>query len=98
MMAPHVSRQAGGLTVIFRSTISFNSIATGIGCLIGLAAGLAAASAHATDLTVVHQSALEFVCMFDGNCRSSIAPAGVAKTSAPKHSLKPPDNLRVEPE
>jgi hypothetical protein len=77
------------LTVIFRSAISFSSIATGIGFLIGLVPGLAAAPAYATDLTVVRQSALEFVCMFDGDCRSSITPAGVGAITPPEPSSDP---------
>jgi hypothetical protein len=77
------------LTVIFSKTFSFNSIATGIGCLVGLACGLAAGPVHATDLTVVHQSALEFVCMFDGDCRSSITPAGVGAITPPEPSSDP---------
>ena len=75
--------------MIFRSSISFNSIAAAIGCFVGLAPGLAAAPAYATDLTVVHQSALEFVCMFDGNCRSSIGPAGVGAITPPEPSSDP---------
>jgi hypothetical protein len=77
------------LTVIFRSTISFNSIATGIGYFVGLTLGLAAGPVFATDLTVVHQSALEFTCMFDGDCRSSIAPAGVGAIPPPEPSSDP---------
>jgi hypothetical protein len=77
------------LTVIFRNTFSFNSIAAGIGYFSGLTLGLAAAPVYATDLTVVHQSALEFVCMFDGDCRSSIAPAGMGAIPPPEPSSDP---------
>lgn len=66
--------------MIFRNTFSFNSIATGVGYLVGLA------PIHATDLTVVHQSTLEFVCMFDGHCRSGITPAGVGAIPRPEPS------------
>jgi hypothetical protein len=76
------------LTVIFRNSISFSSIAAGIGCFIGLASGLAA-PVYATDLTVVHQSALEFVCMFDSDCRSSITPAGIGAIPPPEPSGDP---------
>lgn len=75
--------------MIFRNTFSFNSIAAGIGCFVGLAPGLAAAPAHATDLTVVHQSALEFVCMFDGDCRSRVVPAGMGPITPPEPSSDP---------
>jgi hypothetical protein len=77
------------LTVIFKNTFSFNSIATGVGCLVGLAPGLAAAPVHATDLTVIHQSALEFICMFDGDCRSSVTPAGIGAITPPEPSSDP---------
>lgn len=75
--------------MIFRSAFSFNSIATGVGCLVGLTFGLTVAPVSATDLTVVHQSALKFVCMFDGDCRSSITPAGVGAITPPEPSSDP---------
>ena len=75
--------------MIFRSTFSLNSMAAGIGCFIGLAPGLAAGPVYATDLSVVHQNALEFTCMFDGDCRSSITPAGVGAIPPPEPSSDP---------
>jgi hypothetical protein len=63
------------LTVIFRSQFYFNSIAAGIGCLIGLAPGLVG-SALAMDITIVRQTGSEFICMFNADCRSGPATGG----------------------
>jgi hypothetical protein len=52
-----------------------------LGLVLGTFVGLAAiaAPAHATDLIIVEQSMLRFVCMFDADCSSSVLPRDVGK-------------------
>jgi hypothetical protein len=66
-----------GLTVIFRRQFSLNAIATCLACSIGLAAGLAPSPAHALDLTVVHQTGQEFICMFAADCSTGTATGAI---------------------
>lgn len=54
-----------------------NIFGAAFGAVVGLAAAAWLAPAHATDLIVVNQSMLRFVCLFVGDCSNSIAPSNV---------------------
>ena len=73
--------------MIFSKIFSSNLIATG--CLIGLACGLAASPIHAADLAVIRQNAQEFICTFEGDCRSGTPPADVGAIIPPEPSSDP---------
>jgi hypothetical protein len=89
MMAAHVSRQAGGLTVNFRKIFSIDAAATGTGCLAGLVLSFAANPIHAADLTVIRQNAQEFICTFESDCRPGAASSDAGPIIPPEPSSDP---------
>jgi hypothetical protein len=73
------------LAVTIRSKI----LNTAFGAAAALAAMVCPAPIHATDLIIVDQSMLRFVCMFDADCSSSVTPRDIGALPSAQRGTDP---------